>query len=196
MRLERWQGDARKGDDRAAKIFSFGAGNMRLTIALAWLLVFGANLAAGQASPPSAACDAAEHRQFDFWVGSWTVTSGGKPAGTNEITREERGCVLHERWTGAGGNTGQSFNFYDRSAKQWRQVWIDSAGNPLDLWGGMADGKMILTGKTRSPNGASLQRITWSREPDGAVRQLWESSTDDGKTWSVAFDGLYRRSSR
>jgi len=25
------------------------------------------------------------------------------------------------------------------------------------------------------------------------VRQLWETSNDDGKTWAVSFDGLYRR---
>jgi hypothetical protein len=25
------------------------------------------------------------------------------------------------------------------------------------------------------------------------VRQLWESSKDDGKTWAVSFDGLYRK---
>jgi hypothetical protein len=24
------------------------------------------------------------------------------------------------------------------------------------------------------------------------VRQLWESSGDDGQTWTVAFDGSYR----
>ena len=27
----------------------------------------------------------------------------------------------------------------------------------------------------------------------GPVRQLWEQSTDEGKTWTVAFDGLYVR---
>ena len=35
-------------------------------------------------------------------------------------------------------------------------------------------------------------RITWTPNGDGTVRQLWESSTDGGATWSVAFDGTYR----
>jgi hypothetical protein len=39
-------------------------------------------------------------------------------------------------------------------------------------------------------------RITWTPHPDGSVRQLWEQSTDEGKTWQVAFDGLYRHSAR
>ena len=36
------------------------------------------------------------------------------------------------------------------------------------------------------------QRITWTVDGDG-VRQLWETSKDDGSTWSTAFDGRYRR---
>jgi hypothetical protein len=28
---------------------------------------------------------------------------------------------------------------------------------------------------------------------DDYVRQLWEQSTDDGKTWNTVFDGHYRR---
>ena len=41
----------------------------------------------------------------------------------------------------------------------------------------------------------TLNRITWTPNKDGTVRQLWEASTDQGKTWQVAFDGLYRRKS-
>jgi len=45
-----------------------------------------------------------------------------------------------------------------------------------------------------SPNEAgATQRITWSVNEDGSVRQLRESSTDSGKTWTVQFDGRYVR---
>lgn len=47
-----------------------------------------------------------------------------------------------------------------------------------------------LPGRAGAP---TLQRITWSVEPGGSVRQLWESSTDGGTTWTVAFDGRYVR---
>jgi hypothetical protein len=36
-----------------------------------------------------------------------------------------------------------------------------------------------------------LQRITWTPEQDG-VRQHWQSSADDGATWTTVFDGHYR----
>jgi len=38
----------------------------------------------------------------------------------------------------------------------------------------------------------TLGRMTFFPQ-DGTVRQLWEQSVDGGKTWSVAFDGLYTR---
>jgi len=43
------------------------------------------------------------------------------------------------------------------------------------------------------PASVVRQRITWSREPDGRVRQLWESSKDGGRSWTTVFDGLYVR---
>jgi hypothetical protein len=35
-------------------------------------------------------------------------------------------------------------------------------------------------------------RITWSREADGTVRQVWEQSAD-AKSWTTVFDGRYVR---
>lgn len=132
-------------------------------------------------APPR--CDTPEYRQFDFWVGDWTVTSGGKPAGVNHVTLEEAGCLVHEHWTGAGGGTGQSFNFYDRSDKRWHQVWVSSSGTVLFVSGQYADGKLEYAGEPH-------QKLTFFHNADGSVRQLWQSSAD-GKTWQTLFDGLY-----
>lgn len=54
------------------------------------------------------------------------------------------------------------------------------------------NGAMVLEGETAGP---VKQRIRWYQvdgDPD-RVRQLWESSDDGGKSWTVAFDGLYVR---
>src|SRR5437764_3834552 len=62
----------------------------------------------------AAACDAPEHRQFDFWLGEWSVhTADGKLAGTNRITREYDGCVLHEHYATPRTYSGESLNMYD-----------------------------------------------------------------------------------
>lgn len=152
-----------------------------------------ASVLQAQAAQPRPDCTAAEHRQFDFWAGEWDVTAGGQRAGSNVITIRQQGCLLHENWTGAGGSTGESLNFWDRSNRTWNQVWVDSNGLVLRLAGGFAENRMVLSGETRGPNGTALQKVTWFRNPDGTVRQLWESSRDGGTTWTPVFDGLYRR---
>lgn len=147
-----------------------------------------------QAPPP--ACTAPEFRQFDFWVGDWNVTdSAGKIAyGTNSVTREEGGCLIHEHWVGSNGGTGQSFNFYNATRRDWTQVWVASGGGQLHLVGKFDAGVMGLEEASAGPGGtAILQRITWTPEPDGRVRQLWQQSQDGGRTWTVGFDGWYRR---
>jgi hypothetical protein len=150
-------------------------------------------IAAAQAA--DAPCGAPEHRQFDFWLGTFEVrTADDKLAGHNVIELTLDGCALTEHWTGAGGGQGRSINFFDRTDGKWHQVWIDDHGRPLYLAGGLEGGSMVLAGETRDKAGqVTLQRITWTPLPDGRVRQHWESSQDAGATWSTAFDGYYAR---
>lgn len=152
-----------------------------------------AGTSAQQAPPP---CSAPEHRQFDFWVGTWTVTTpNGQVAGANTIEPAMNGCALHESYTTGRGYHGQSLNIYDASRSVWHQTWVDSSGLLLVLEGEFEDGSMVLQGETLGQDGVvSQQRITWSQvdgDPD-RVRQLWESKKADGD-WTVAFDGLYTR---
>jgi len=153
----------------------------------------------GSESPvPSTTCDADGYRQFDFWIGNWEVSSGGQPAGTNSIHPVQNGCALQENWQGAGegGISGTSFNIYDRATGHWHQTWVDSSGTLLQLDGGLVNGVMVLSGQrpARDGGGMVLHRISWTPNPDGSVRQLWEASKDEGASWAVLFDGLYMRS--
>ena len=158
-------------------------------------LVLGACLIAGAGRPALAApCEAPEYRQFDFWVGEWDVHgAAGKMAGSNHIEREYGGCVLHERYTTPGGYIGESLNTWDAGRGVWHQTWVDNAGTLLLLEGGLRDGNMVLEGRTIGADGqAKRHRITWTPNPDGSVRQLWES-TDAAGAWMTVFDGLYTR---
>ena len=162
-----------------------------VVLTLAFALWSSAAEAQQAARPP--ACTSTEHHQFDFWIGDWEVTlPNGKFAGTNRIDPILTGCVLRESWSGARGMHGTSYNIYDASGRRWHQTWVDDGGNLLQLDGAFQDGKMVLTGEQKSDSASTLQRITWT--PNGKeVRQVWESSTDGGKTWSVVFDGTYRK---
>lgn len=136
----------------------------------------------------------AENRQFDFWIGEWDVQLNGQQAGTNSVQRILDGCVLFENWTSARGNTGKSFNFYNAATHKWQQTWVDSTGSVLELAGEYKEGTMRLLGETVQANGSRvLQRLTFYNLSPERVRQFWEQSTDGGKTWTVAFDGMYIR---
>lgn len=154
-------------------------------------LLFGASLALAQNVPP-----VNHDHDFDFWVGDWEVTNqaNGKLAGHNRVELNHGGRVLVENYTTPGAYTGMSLNGYDEAAKRWHQCWMDSSGGVLDLYGGLVGGKMVLAGETVQPGGGrQLERITWMPNADGSVRQHWEQSADAGKTWTNAFDGLYRK---
>ena len=145
-----------------------------------------------------APCTREQHRQFDFWIGEWHVIDpSGKTVGHSNIEPRLNRCVIHEHWQGGGGSDGESFNLYIAATEQWEQFWVDNGGNRLHLKGGLVDWHMVLSGEQDKPDAQTgivqRERITWTPNADGSVRQFWETSKDDGKTWEVSFDGLYRR---
>ena len=134
--------------------------------------------------------------EFDFWVGDWVVHgSGGGLAGTNSITKEERGCVLLEHWENTVGGTGQSINYVDKMTGDWVQVWNAEGGSQINIRGGMTEDGMRLTGTLHTiGNETTIPfRALWTLLPDGRVRQFFEQSTDGGETWTTWFEGFYTR---
>jgi hypothetical protein len=150
--------------------------------------------AAAPAPPPPPACDGPEHRQFDFWVGEWSVTPTGKTnvVASSLIEKLYGGCAVRENWMPLKGSPGGSLNNYFDG--RWRQTWVDAANSRVDFVGGLVDGKMVLTGLWKGVNGPgkdALIRMSYSKNPDGSVRQHGEQSTDQGKSWSTNFDFTY-----
>ena len=138
-------------------------------------------------------CGAPEYRQFDFWIGEWSVMNPtGGVGGFSSIEREYNGCLIVESWSGPTGvPAGTSQNFYNKADGKWHQNWIDvHASGPLWLAGGLVEsGAMVMMDTDPAAN--PLNRITWTPNPDGSVRQHWETSSDGGTSWTTAFDGLY-----
>lgn len=153
------------------------------------------SLAAAQAPPAPSPCADAEHRQFDFWVGRWTVTPTGKDRVVAESLIEKvYGCGIRENWMPKNHQDGGSLSIYDRGAKGWRQTWIDSSGSHVDFSGGWDGAAMVLTGDWPGPDGKpNLVRMTYTKGADGSVRQAGVASKDGGKTWTPSFDFTYRR---
>jgi hypothetical protein len=167
--------------------------------ALAWCLALTAlwSITPAQAQNPPVPCASPVQRQFDFWLGEWEVfMPDGKKAGENTIERVHGGCALRETWRGGGKVEGTSLNSVNVRSARWVQHWVDNQGGRLFLVGGMQGAQMVLT-SVEHPDfrGAlpGMDRVTWTPLEGGAVRQLWERSTDGGATWTVSFDGKYVR---
>ncbi len=134
--------------------------------------------------------------EFDFWVGAWDVhDASGVLQGTNTITRDERGCVLTEKWTSATGGTGMSINFLDRITGEWVQVWNSEGGSQIQIRGGITNDGMLLVGTLHNVAAGTTFpfRGLWTPLPDGRVRQFFEQSNDEGETWVPWFEGFYTR---
>ncbi|MBO3700666.1 lipopolysaccharide assembly protein LapB [Roseivirga sp. E12] len=139
----------------------------------------------------------ANYRHFDFWIGEWDVMVNGTKVGDNSITMAKGGCAIHENYKTAGNYAGQSINFYDPIDKKWHQHWVGSGGDVYNyLETKREPGLLQFQSKVMGPTGnISLSRLTFTLNQDGTVRQLFEGSTDDGKTWTAGFDGLYMKKS-
>ena len=160
---------------------------IRLFAVLALALVAGVIQAADRGCPDPLA------RQFDFWIGSWEVSNqDGSVVGHNRIEPILDRCVLQETWAGASGSAGTSLNFFDTARGKWRQFWVWCEGTTLELEGGLVDGAMVLEGDSVEEGKPARNRITWTKQPDESVRQLWELSRDGGTSWQTLFDGTYR----
>jgi hypothetical protein len=141
-------------------------------------------------------CCTDKHSEFDFWIGEWDVRNpDGTAAGNNRIEKVQNNCILQENWTSVQANyTGTSNNFYNYKTKQWDQIWIDNQGQSLHLKGNKVGNQMILQSDAEKDKDGNMfiNRVTWTKNEDGSVRQLWETITN-GTEISIAFDGLYKK---
>jgi tetratricopeptide (TPR) repeat protein len=140
----------------------------------------------------------AENRQFDFWLGEWSVatTQGGIPAGDSKIELILEDCVVQENWKSQNGPySGKSYNIYDQAHKRWEQYWVDNVGGNIFFYGGLKDGAMdYYTDEIPQTGGPALKRhLQFIPMGPDKVRQFSRGSTDGGKTWSVEYDFTYTR---
>jgi hypothetical protein len=166
-------------------------------IAAAMLLAATAVQPASPAPPP--ACESPEHGQFDFWVGRWDVyrPDTGKLVAHSLIEKLYAGCAIRENWMPLQGTGGGSLNSYRPDEKKWRQTWTDSANGWNEYSGGLEKGVMTLTGTAHAPSGPPAPiRMTYEAKPDGSVVQTGYRSVDDGRSWQLQYQFVYRRSTQ
>jgi hypothetical protein len=140
-------------------------------------------------------------REFDFWIGEWDafVTGTTNLAGHSRIDRASGGCMILENWTSVGSQQfeGKSMNFVDPVTKKWKQIWVGSGQSPNAtefLNGEYRDGAMRFEFESLDKNAKKiLVHFHFYNQGPDKVRQLHQTSADDGKTWTVTYDFTYIR---
>lgn len=139
-------------------------------------------------------CCTETHKQFDFWIGQWTVVdTTGKHLGTNRVEKIQDGCAMQENWKSAG-ITGTSYNYFNTTDNTWNQVWVDNKGGNLVLkgkWNGesMIMKSQLLPGKKID---SYFNQITWTPNSDGTVTQEWDMLDSQSNSVVKVFHGIYR----
>jgi hypothetical protein len=150
--------------------------------------------AAGRAGAAGCSADP-ERRALDFWLGTWRVTSPGRPgAGTSRVRAELGGCLIVESWSN-GDMHGENLFSWDAGRRVWAGFVANDAGGLHRLEGQPADGGLSLQDASGLPGSkpAALRRVRIIPvRPDGA-EQAWEKSTDGGSTWTLEYRGDYGR---
>jgi hypothetical protein len=167
---------------------------LRPSIAVACAALL-AGATASRASTAPRACAGAEYRQFDFFAGDWDsydVSDSTTIVARNHVSRMLDGCAIREVYEQSDGLRGESFSTYDATRGRWHQSWVTNRGTLLLLDGGLVDGRMVLTADERAADGStSLLRGVWWTEGT-SVRERADRSKDGGKTWTTAFDIVFR----
>jgi hypothetical protein len=146
--------------------------------------------------PPPPACESAEHKQFDFWVGEWDVfrSDTNQLVARSLIEKLYGGCAIRENWMPLNGfGAGGSLNSYRPEEKHWRQVYTGSANGWADYVGGIMGKAMVIEGTQIMPTGkATPVKITYEPGADGSVVQTGYQSADGRVTWQVNYQFVYR----
>jgi len=162
---------------------------------------------AGAQGSDEAACAAPEARQFDFWLGDWTIDQRIlRPDGSylelparTSVRSAVTGCALVEEWRGdvqffwAGMEApaelhGLSVRAWDPETRTWVIHWLDDMDPVLGepFIGGFEDGRGVFTQTTTGPDGVERTfRITFENPADGVVDWQLAFSRDGGASWTT-----------
>lgn len=140
---------------------------------------------------------------FDFWVGkwelSWTDKEGNPGKGINVIEKILDGKVIQEHFKSTEGKLkgykGTSISVYNPQRKSWHQAWADNQGGYINMKGSLEGNKRIFKTDPRTgPQGGTIiSRMVFYDITENSFTWDWESSTDEGDSWTLNWRIEYKR---
>ena len=153
----------------------------------------------------TSACTAdSSYQRLAFWVGDWEVVdSAGAHYATQRVRAIFDACAITAEWTGRVGDKGMSISAFDVRTGDWKQVYVSNqvpspSGVPMRKSDPSYDGPGIrFVPLTESPpDQLARSRVTLFPLSEHRVMQLFEDSSDGGKTWHTVFKAEHRPRNR
>lgn len=135
-----------------------------------------------------------DFRYLDFFVGDWDLQIQGQSIQTTNVRLDLAGCVVLQDDSVQNGYQAKATHFYNADLGKWQQTYIDTRGE-FALWTGeVKDGVLTYRREAVAANGATTShRSTFTKMEADRIHQVYEQSTDGGKTWTTTFDAFYVR---
>jgi hypothetical protein len=145
-------------------------------------------------------------REFDFWLGEWTIeqqilaadgTWLSLPA-TTSVSLSPSGCVYTEHWIGhvqffwegmaaPAATWGYSARAFDPELGAWRIYWMDGRNPKFDApyIGGFEGDRGVFLRELETESGPRTMRIAFSRLGEGELDWELAISSDQGEVWTT-----------
>lgn len=140
------------------------------------------------------------YQRLAFWVGDWEVVdSTGAHYATQRVRAVIDACAITAEWTGRVGDKGMNLSAFDGRTGEWRQMYVSNqVPAPLGVSIRRSDpsysGPGIRFIPLLDPSAEDLAqaRVTIMPLSDQRAMQLFENSSDGGKTWRTVFKAEHR----
>jgi len=171
----------------------------KAALALMIILAVTPSIAVTHAQTNDKPCSAPDASQFDFWLGNWKAewkdSEGKTQHARNSIVKNFNDCVIEENFvTDDYTFMGKSLTVYNLRQKIWQQTWVDNTGAYMDFTGGKDGENMFMQRIVKNNVGKEIiQKMTFTDIKENSFIWNWESSSDNGSTWVLNWQILYKR---
>ncbi|MBC8329225.1 MAG: tetratricopeptide repeat protein [Planctomycetes bacterium] len=133
--------------------------------------------APAKAAPAAAA---AAEKAFDFYPGEWDVVADGEVVSHLVVRRLLDGAAFE-----ATSENSVGLYRWDAKSKNWKQTWVGRDGLSAELVGGPQHGRIVMRMKGSFDEEGTLGRSVFSNIGKDGFDYGWETSSDQGKTWTT-----------
>jgi hypothetical protein len=155
---------------------------------------------APRTAAPSPCTADSNFQRLAFWVGDWEVVdSTGAQYATQRVRSVLEACAITAEWASGGGYKGMALFAFDVRTGEWRQMYAaNQVPSPASVelrksdssYRGLGVRFILLLDPTAGEQKRS--RVTIMPLSDHRAMQLFEDSSDGGKTWHTVFKAEHR----